>query len=153
MCHSRPLLRSLVVSVGGLSEDIVKEASGALLALCNHYKQQDAAGLSVRRVADLLPRMFAAHRGDDRVAVPLLKTTDLLLRSGALDTLRGRRLGQRFAADIHAAVAAEHATSQDVGKIRACADVHLLLLQWAEPVRTAALKVKGFVVVFFSFPF
>lgn len=29
-----------------------------------------------------------------------------------------------------------------MGKIRACADVHLLLLQWAEPVRTAALKVR-----------
>ena len=165
----------MVIAVGGLSEAVVKEASLALLAYCKLCEE----GIGLGPLASMIPHLFDRYRGNDRVIVPLLKTIDLLLRSGALASLeRSEALGATFASLLHEAMSAEHATSQaseettafflscrlvsiffrsvltispsrsqkqsfltqDVGKIRCCADVYILLLQWAEPARTAALK-------------
>lgn len=150
----------MVISVGGLSEAVVKEASAGLLAYCKLCE----GGTELEPLASMIHRMFEQYRGNDRVIVPLLKTIDLLLRSGALASLeKNETLGVTFAMLLHESVSTEHATSQvsdysptfqcfllkyfsnlffiqDVGKIRSCADVYILLLQWAEPARTASLK-------------
>ncbi|CAM9657404.1 unnamed protein product, partial [Sphacelaria rigidula] len=66
----------LVVSVGGLSESVVKQSSSALLQWARACKtsgnQRALAGLGLRLVA-----MFAEAERDSRVVVPLLKTVEV----------------------------------------------------------------------------
>ncbi|CAN0577243.1 unnamed protein product, partial [Laminaria digitata] len=66
----------LVISVGGLSESVVKKSSSALLRwsrACKAAKNLRAlAGLALRLV-----EMFGDAGGDPRVVVPLLKTVEV----------------------------------------------------------------------------
>ena len=103
------IFEGMVISVGGLSEAVVKEASAGLLAYCMLCEE----GIGLEPLARMIPRMFDKYRGNDRIIVPLLKTIDLLLRSGALASLeRSETLGATFATLLHESVSAEHATSQ-----------------------------------------
>ena len=99
----------MVISVGGLSEAVVKEASAGLLAYCKLCEEV----IGLEPLANMIPRMFERYRGNDRVIFPLLKTIDLLLRSGALASLeKHETLGVTFAMLLHESVSTEHATSQ-----------------------------------------
>lgn len=65
-----------MISIGGLSESVVKQSSIALLRwvrACKHSKNLRAvAGLAMRLVG-----MFGDAKGDPRVVIPLLKTMEV----------------------------------------------------------------------------
>jgi hypothetical protein len=54
-----------------------------------------------------------------------------------------------FYLDLFNAIGVEQKSSNDVGKIRACVDLYLLLLQVEDPIRTNALKVISFAVLLY----
>jgi hypothetical protein len=79
-----PIVSGLVISVGGLSERVVKESSKALVQWCKTNVENQS-----RRSLGLLMRcfqnLFAAHRKDDRVILPLIQTVELLLANSMFD--------------------------------------------------------------------
>lgn len=88
-------MAGLVISVGGLSESVVKQSSGALLRWVRACKsagnRRAVAGLALRLVG-----MFGDAEGDPRVVVPLLKTIEVCAVSLAVvmaaASLRARKL-------------------------------------------------------------
>lgn len=73
-------LSGLVVSVGGLSESVVKGSSEAILHWCrDRASSNDYNALS--SLASALLDLLSANEKLDRVVVPTLRTVDLLLRN------------------------------------------------------------------------
>ena len=74
------ILSGLVLSVGGLTEAVVKSATSALLTVTKALvKQNHKRGLA--RLGRTLVALFGKHAGEDRVIVPLFKTTEVLLEN------------------------------------------------------------------------
>ena len=133
------ILSGLIVSVGGLSEQVVKESSDALLKLCTRWTEEKNIS-NIGKIADSLLLFFSKFKSDDRVIIPLLKTTEYLLRSGVLNSSSLRPVCCSFYTVLIECIGLEQKGTSDVGKIRTCVDLYLLLLQVEEPVRSTALK-------------
>lgn len=133
------ILSGLIVSVGGLSEQVVKESSDALLKLCTRWTEEKNIS-NIEKIANSLLSLFSKFKSDDRVIIPLLKTTEYLLRSGVLNLSSLRPVCCSFYTDLIECIGHEQKGTSDVGKIRTCVDLYLLLLQVEEPVRSIALK-------------
>uniref|UniRef100_H3G7L3 Uncharacterized protein n=1 Tax=Phytophthora ramorum TaxID=164328 RepID=H3G7L3_PHYRM len=73
----------LVVSVGGLTESVVKASKGALFGWMRSHLQSKDFGL-LSRFSFFLVTLLARHHQDDRVTIPLMKTMALLLESNLL---------------------------------------------------------------------
>ena len=134
------VISGLVISIGGLSEGIVKESLAALLLWCNMLKSaKNLRALSL--LASTLVDIFRKHSRDSRVTLPLLKCLSALLRNGIFDFLHplASQPGS-LAKDLHKLVATELNKCSDVAKIRAGIDLYLLLLMCDDPVRPSALK-------------
>ena len=131
------IISGLVISCGGLSEAVVKESSSSLLRWCRTKKST----MSFRRLemlASCLIHLFERHAFDDRVIVPLLKTTDMLLKNDILHFLNVK--SHAFAHKLLHAVRTELNKSTDIGKIRLCIEILVSLLTFDDPVRPASLK-------------
>ena len=137
--YFKDILSGLVVSVGGLSEQVVKESSDALLKLCTSWTEEKNIS-NIEKTANSLLLFFFKFKSDDRVIIPLLKTTEYLLRSGVLNLPALRPVCCSFYTDLIECIGVEQKGTSDVGKIRTCVDLYLLLLQVEEPVRSTALK-------------
>ena len=131
------VVAGLVISVGGLSEAVVKESSAALLKWCRAKKAAKSWG-SLERLACSVISLFEAHSLDDRVIVPLLKTIDLLLKNDNFYFLEVRK--HTFAARLLQVVKKEINRTNDVGKLRLGIELLILLLGFDDPVRPAALR-------------
>merc|ERR1711871_1931773 len=81
------VVAGFIISVGGLTESVVKHSSAALLQWAKAIKRQQRGKLGLARFADTLLGLFTSHAKDDRVIVPLLKTLDLLLSNAVFDGL------------------------------------------------------------------
>ncbi len=139
--YFRAVMSGLVIAVGGLSETIVRESTKIVLQFTKVASTQQLVAL-----ADCLLSLMREHAGDDRMAVPLLKTLLLLLRNGVFESnifecpgIKGISGGTSVAQQLLELSHAEH-TSTNVVKIRLCVDMFLQLLLYCEPVRGKAYK-------------
>ncbi|KAF4045773.1 Tubulin folding cofactor D C terminal [Phytophthora infestans] len=80
----------LVVSVGGLTESVVKASEGALFEWVRAHSQTKKFGL-LTRFSFFLVTLLTRHHQDDRVTIPLMKTMALLLESNLLRFLLEKR--------------------------------------------------------------
>lgn len=133
--YRRAALTGLVVSVGGLTESLVRHSSASVLDFVFGLEEADLAAFG----ADLLA-ILEAHPKDDRVVVPLMKTLDLLMSNGCLEPLL---------VDEECAVAAtlldlckkECVKCTDVNKISAAIDVYCGVLAAEGPPKKRALSL------------
>lgn len=136
-CYFQSIIAGLIVSIGGLTETVVKASTSSLLQFCHNKKSiKDHTILS--NFANCLINIFESNRSNDRVVIPLLKTIEILLRNSIFDFLRA--FENSFPVELLLNVKEEMKTSNDIGKLRACIDVLLLLLLFEDPVRHSAVK-------------
>eukprot|EP00953_Heterococcus_sp_UTEX-ZZ885_P004455 2914-Heterococcus_DN1.PRE.3 len=148
----------LVISVGGLTESVVKHSAAALLSWAraagggssnssssstsstSSSKKSTAAAADVSALATLgasLTALLSAHSGDDRVALPLLRTLDLLLANDAFAPLPP---AHPFGQHLLAAVRSELRSCRSVPKICAGGGVLLGLISFSGGTGTGALR-------------
>jgi tubulin-specific chaperone D len=140
----------LVISVGGLTESVVKHSAAALLSWAraagggsnsgSSSKKSTAAAADVSALATLgasLTALLTAHSGDDRVALPLLRTLDLLLANDAFAPLPP---AHPFGQHLLAAVRSELRSCRSVPKISAGGGVLLGLISFSGGTGTGALR-------------
>merc|ERR1711988_1729608 len=77
-------ISGLVLSVGGLTEAVVKSSSTALMGWCRE-KKKSIDGQELSNFSKTLFLLFHEHRGDDRVTLPVMKTMDMLLSKGIFE--------------------------------------------------------------------
>ena len=80
--YRRAALTGLVVSVGGLTESLVRHSSASFLDFVFELEEGELAALSTDLVA-----ILESHPKNDRVVVPLMKTLDLLMSNGCLESV------------------------------------------------------------------
>ncbi|KAG7383272.1 hypothetical protein PHYPSEUDO_003895 [Phytophthora pseudosyringae] len=80
----------LIISVGGLTESVVKASKGALFDWVRAHLQAKDFGL-LSRFSFFLVALLTRHHRDDRVTIPLMKTMALLLESNLLRFLFEKR--------------------------------------------------------------
>lgn len=76
----------IVLSVGGLTESVVKASKSALFDWIRGHIRAQNFGL-LRRFAFFLVTLLTRHQGDDRVTIPVIKTLATLLESNLLQFL------------------------------------------------------------------
>jgi len=76
----------IVLSVGGLTESVVKASKSAMFDWIRGHIQAKNFGL-LRRFAFFLVALLSRHQGDDRVSIPVMKTLATLLESNLLQFL------------------------------------------------------------------
>ncbi|KAF6039920.1 TBCD [Bugula neritina] len=74
------VLLGFTVSVGGLTESLVKYSHAALLDYLQHPAKQERVGY----VSDSIILIFKKNQKDDRVIIPLMKMTSQLLTGEAV---------------------------------------------------------------------
>ena len=130
------IVSGTIISVGGMTETVVKESSKALLHWCADMLKQGTPDMVVR-FARSLEALFEEKVGDDRVIVPLLKSLQLLFSEGAFgDSLDGTDVAMNFLNLIKN----EMSGCGDVNKLMACINVVVLLLDVSGPARFGAMK-------------
>eukprot|EP00048_Salpingoeca_helianthica_P006781 m.102538 g.102538 ORF g.102538 m.102538 type:complete len:1182 (+) comp14122_c1_seq1:62-3607(+) len=126
-----PALTGLVVSVGGLTESLVRSSRGALLALLSSL--DDAARAAI--VEAFVP-LFTSN--SERIAIPLLNTLALLFEHAAIDqVLRDR---EPLALELVKLTKAAIATSAEVKKILAGIEVLCGFLSISAECRVRSLN-------------
>jgi hypothetical protein len=131
------ILAGLVVAVGGLTESVSAASSTALLEWCRSASKSKNWRL-LGHLASSITALFDSNRGDNRVILPLLRTTDLLLQNKVFDGIN--RTPHPFCFNLYAHVKSEVQGSRDVAKINAATDVLIGLLGMGDPSRAHALR-------------
>ena len=117
------VLLGLVVSVGGLTERLVKSSSQSLFAL---LETMDEGGIN--KFCSIMLKLFKDNQKVDRVSVPLLKFFDLVITSGFLEPIF-EDAGSTFPMDLLGLCKIEISKSGDPNKLMASADIFCQLLQ------------------------
>lgn len=91
----------LVLSVGGLTESVVKASKAALFEWVRHHTEQQNIGL-LTRFAFFLITLLTRHSQEDRVTLPLMKTLAILLDANALSFLFAKKTSSRSGDDTQA---------------------------------------------------
>ncbi|XP_054723921.1 tubulin-specific chaperone D-like [Uloborus diversus] len=125
------LLMGFVVSVGGLTESLVKYSSSALVGHLSSRRSDDAF---LQHLCDALLRVLEENLSNDRVVVPFFKMMNHLLPSGA--ELPGPAFHERLLALAWEA----SRKSRDPQKIVAAVDLLCNLLPFSEGCRRGALN-------------
>lgn len=125
-------MTGLVVSVGGLTESLVKASSACLLSHLASYTP-----VELEQFALALLGVFKRHALDDRVTVPLLTMVDLLFCTCVLEPLLGV---EPVTSQLLALTRAEMKKTQNVKKLRAGVEVLCGLMLAAGEVRRKALS-------------
>lgn len=136
-CYFDAIVSGFIIAVGGISEAVVKESAAAFLRWCR-TKKSTSNFRQLERLASTLLALFEAHRFDDRVIVPLMKTMDMLLKNDIFYFLSTGK--HSFSARLLQLVKAEVNKSSDVGKLKLGIELLILLLGFDDPVRPLALR-------------
>lgn len=144
--YHRSLLSGLLISVGGLTESVVKSSSEAFLAYVSGLSSAisskgEDAGEELARLKYLAESMLAillSEKGHARVVVPAFKTLELLLSNGLLEPLSLDV--SSFASSLQSRVWKEVSASQNIHKLMACIPVLVGLLAYPAPLRTTTLS-------------
>ncbi|CAK4917202.1 unnamed protein product [Aphanomyces euteiches] len=135
--YMESVIEGLVISVGGLTESVVKASKGSLLAwLKERHLQNNLKAVS--QFAFHCVSLFQKHTKDDRVITPLMKTIAYCLEEGVFDFLH--RDGDVFGNAIYEAVRTEITKSSDMHKISAGLSVLLGLLPSQENVEKRTFR-------------
>jgi hypothetical protein len=143
------IISGMIISIGGLSEDVVKESQSALLKWCLQKKDiknlRDLGCLSTAMI-----NIFNENLRNSRVTVPLMKCVCALLRSGVFDFLHCNSNNfvsgkfadntSSFGVNLLRTVAKELNKCGELIKIRIGVDIYCLLLMFEDPLRPGALK-------------
>ncbi|KAK7502461.1 hypothetical protein BaRGS_00006414 [Batillaria attramentaria] len=133
--YTQPVLLGMTVSVGGLTESLVKHSSASLLSYLRGMRDNSAALSSFTRA---LVDIYTQYRKMDRVSLPLLKMTDQLLGRQCFDGLPADEK-ETFPEQLLDLVKLEIARSGDPNKLMAAADVFCGLLQFPGKTSKRAL--------------
>ncbi|XP_076451234.1 tubulin-specific chaperone D-like [Babylonia areolata] len=134
--YTHCVLLGMTVSVGGLTESLVKHSSHHLL---DHLKELKEDGVALKAFTESLLSIFQEYQKNDRVSIPLLKMLDLLLGRQCFDGLPGEFM-ESFPVQLMDLVKQEVARSGDPNKIMAAADVFCGMLQFPTAVCQKALS-------------
>lgn len=132
----------LVLSVGGLTESVVKSSKAALFDWLRRHVQLKNVGL-LTRFAFFLVTLLTRHSQEDRVTLPLLKTLAIVLESNLLSFLfetRDADARADFGEKLYAALRDEVQKTTSVPKIAAAVAVLTGLLPSERETERKALK-------------
>jgi hypothetical protein len=137
----RSLLSGLLISVGGLSESVVKSSSDAFLAFVGSLSASVSRGGAeapaalelLKTLAEELLSILQLEKGHARVVVPAFKTLELLLSHGMLESLTLEVTP--FARELQGRVWREVGTSSNIHKLMASIPVLVGLLGYPPPLR------------------
>lgn len=136
------IIAGLIISVGGLTESVVKSSRQALIQWFQTQLKAQRYGL-VSRVSFTLLELFATYRRNDRVIVPLMKTFAILLDLNLFDCLH--RDGPEFGLALYQAVCDEVQKCHDFVKLSASIKLFIGLLP-SEP-HVVQRTLKGLLVL------
>ncbi|PSN56928.1 Tubulin-specific chaperone D [Blattella germanica] len=119
------VLLGLVVSVGGLTESLVKHSSTSLFM---YLKAQQGRPQELERLCGTIVDIFRNNQYVDRVTVPLFGFLDRLFSSGCVRTVLENPQSS-FASEILRHVKLEIGKTREVTKLRGSADVLCHLVQ------------------------
>lgn len=120
---SYSIMLGLIVSVGGLTESLVKHSSAALF---QHLKVQPVDELE--RLADIILKIFAEYQYVERITIPLLTFLERVLSSNYFHPVL-ENSASSFAADILKMVKEEIGRTTDTKKLTVSVDVFCQLIQ------------------------
>lgn len=135
----------IVLSVGGLTESVVKASKAALFDWIRCHTHAKNFGL-VRRFAFCLIFLFSRNNGDDRVIIPIMKTLAMLLESNLIAFLFEEKQGgqvsdsSEFGRKLYDALRDEIKKSTSVPKLSAGIAVLVGLLPSDSETQARALK-------------
>ncbi|KAK7112957.1 hypothetical protein V1264_012329 [Littorina saxatilis] len=124
--YTQAVLLGMTVSVGGLTESLVKHSSASLLGYLKSIKGDSAA---LANFTEALLSIIQQYQKNDRVSIPMLKMLDFLLGSQAFDGLPAE-LMEQFPVRLLELVKKEISRSGDPNKLMAAADVFCGMLQF-----------------------
>jgi len=135
------VVAGLVLSVGGLTEAVVKSSSAALVEWCKGSAAvAPASPAAMAKMTAKVQGLFEEHRGDDRVVLPLMKTVEVLLNAEVLNFLSDSP-APNFGTGMLALVKGELHRSTNVVKLFTGLNVGLALLHVAGAVRYSAMSL------------
>ncbi|KAJ3074663.1 hypothetical protein HDU98_010659, partial [Podochytrium sp. JEL0797] len=118
------LLVGLVVSVGGMSESLVKFSTLSFVAFVNGLSGEEGEGLTVQRFLRDFTSVFAKPAGiRDRISVSLIEVTDVLVGCGAVARVLEAPQGLKEVEGLFDAVKKEVVRCKDVKKVLAAIKV------------------------------
>eukprot|EP00833_Pecoramyces_ruminatium_P007537 jgi/Orpsp1_1/1181569/evm.model.c7180000077737.1 len=79
------ILTGLIISVGGLTESLVRDSSTPLLKFISELPKDN---MTINDFIESLLSIFVSYLNDDRVIIPLLTVLDLLLSSNSFEKLQ-----------------------------------------------------------------
>lgn len=136
--YTASVLLGMTVSVGGLTESLVKHSS---LSLFGYLKSMKSNSAALKAFTQALLDIYTQYRKVDRVSLPLLKMTDQLLNRQCFDGLPPE-LKESFPEQLLDLVKQEISRSGDVNKLLAAADVFCGILQFpGKPCQRALMHL------------
>jgi len=124
--YTERIILGLIVSIGGLTERLVKNSSESMFAELGRMNPNQLVSFSTSLLI-----VFKKYQKVDRVTVPLFKFLDQLLTSSSLESLLDDKSNQ-FSFQLFSLCKAEITKSGDPNKIMSSADVFCQLLQAAD---------------------
>ncbi|XP_046352911.2 tubulin-specific chaperone D-like [Haliotis rufescens] len=129
------VLLGMAVSVGGLTESLVKHSSSSMY---NYLRGHNYEGEQMEKFVQTVVQIFKDFQKVDRVSVPLLKMIDQMLSKGCFSSFT-KTEGHPFPSDMTELVKKELARSGDPNKLMAGADVYCGLLEFPGNTRKNVL--------------
>eukprot|EP00092_Neocalanus_flemingeri_P020394 GFUD01022092.1.p1 GENE.GFUD01022092.1~~GFUD01022092.1.p1 ORF type:complete len:1159 (+),score=370.35 GFUD01022092.1:112-3588(+) len=144
--YSERILLGLIVSIGGLTERLVKNASESMFA---QLRLMNTSQLETFASSMLV--VFKRHQKVDRVTIPMFKFIDQLLTSSSLENLLENNTNQ-FSFQLFSLCKAEISKSGDPNKIMSSSDVFCQLLQSADTNTVKKCLVQLSIFLCHKFP-
>ncbi|XP_013417607.2 tubulin-specific chaperone D-like [Lingula anatina] len=132
-CYS--VLLGMTVSVGGLTESLVKHSGTSLIGYLKSLSNDAGA---VQNFADVLIKIFKDYQKVDRVSLPMLKMLDQLLTNGCFQVICEDE-SNTFPMDLLTLCKQEISRSGAVQKLLASIDIFCTLLQFSSETKKKAL--------------
>ena len=136
-------LLGLIISVGGVTERLVRQSS-----LCLFKELESMDELQMQKFGQILLKIFGQFSKNDRITLPLLKCLDQLLNSGQLMSL----LSTEFAFDIFTLVKTEITKCGEPNKLVSSIDVFCGLLQSEHKLTVSKCLVQLSIFLCHKFP-
>ncbi|ELU05840.1 hypothetical protein CAPTEDRAFT_167258 [Capitella teleta] len=129
------VLLGMTVSVGGLTESLVKFSGSSLRSFLNDQVKTDE---EIERFGEMLLKIFEDNQKQERVSLPMLKLIDSLFSGGCLDYFTEKE-GHPFPVKLLTLCKTEVTKCGDVHRILASVDVFCDLLQFGGVVRSKSI--------------
>lgn len=131
------IVAGLVISVGGLTESVVKHSRGNLIEWFRKQLKLGNFGL-LSNVSNELVKLCADHKHEDRIIVPAFITIGILLDRNLFDFLH--KDGSAFGLEIYRIVSTEVKKCNNVTKLNAAVSILIGLLPSNDPVERKAFQ-------------